>query len=475
MDSECLICAEAFNHTKHTKVSCPSCSFAACRTCCQHYILDQDASVCMNKGKNPDGSYICQKEWSRKFVTDHFPRTWVNNQWKQMNQKVGVEREKALLPATMSVVEQRKEVQLMEIEIIAIDRQIRNLNQRKWNLRQQIQAGGSVVTVQAAARGRACPDTECRGYLSTQWKCGLCDKWTCPDCHEIKGGSRDTEHTCDPDTKATAQLLARDTKSCPKCAIPIHKIEGCDQMWCPECHTAFSWRRGTIETRIHNPHYYEWLRNNNGGAAPRNAGDVECGRDLTDHRVSNMFEELRKSLYTEHKSLPVEIENIKTKILTVIRNTIHLSDVQSTRFQTNNVVDNLQLRVGYLEGEMDEKRFASRVHTADKAFQKKRDISDVIQLQVQGVTDIVYRMIDALKYPGGRSDPWPDRAAREKFLWFQGELSTIYSNISSLYDEFVALTVYSNSILSEHSVTYNSKRYTIYMSRNHPRTGDVMY
>ena len=101
--------------------------------------------------------------------------------------------------------------------------------------------------------------------------------------------------------------------------------------------------------------------------------------------------------------------------------------------------------------------------------------SDVIQLQVQGVTDIVYRMIDALKYPGGRSDPWPDRAAREKFLWFQGELSTIYSNISSLYHEFVALTVYSNSILSEHSVTYNSKRYTIYMSRNHPRTGDVMY
>jgi hypothetical protein len=188
-----------------------------------------------------------------------------------------------------------------------------------------------------------------------------------------------------------------------------------------------------------------------------------------------MFEELRKSLYTEHKSLPVEIENIKTKILTVIRNTIHLSDVQSTRFQTNNVVDNLQLRVDYLEGKMDEKRFASRVHTADKAFQKKRDISDVIQLQVQGVTDIVYRMIDALKYPGGRSDPWPDRAAREKFLWFQGELSTIYSNISSLYHEFVALTVYSNSILSEHSVTYNSKRYTIYMSRNHPRTGDVMY
>jgi hypothetical protein len=471
MDFECLICTEDFNQSKHTKVSCPSCSFAACRTCCQHYILDQEASVCMNKGKKPDDSYICQKEWSRQFVTANFPKTWVNNQWKQMNQKVGVEREKALLPATMAVVEQRKEIRLMEIEVEAIDRQIEILKQRKWNLKQQIRAGGSVVTVKAVTRGRACPDTECRGYLSTQWKCGLCDKWTCPDCHEIKGGSRDTEHTCDPDTKATAQLLARDTKPCPKCAIPIHKIEGCDQMWCPECHTAFSWRRGTIETRIHNPHYYEWLRNNNGGTAPRNAGDVECGRELTARRVERMFAELHSNL----PSYPAEINDIRTKITAVIRNTIHLNEVQGPRFQTNNVVDNLEIRVGYLEGKIDEKWFASRVHTADKAFQKKRDISDVIHLQVQGVTDIVYRMVDVLKYRGERHNDWtPDRAAREKFLWFQGELSTIYSNISSLYDEFKVLTNYSNSILGEHSVTYNSKRYTIHMI-GRKMNGDVMY
>ena len=81
----------------------------------------------MNKGKKPDGSYMCQKVWNRKFVTDNFPKNWVNKEWKAMNSRVGVEREKALLPATMAVVESRKEIKTMEEEVKQIDIQIRQL------------------------------------------------------------------------------------------------------------------------------------------------------------------------------------------------------------------------------------------------------------------------------------------------------------------------------------------------------------
>jgi hypothetical protein len=52
----------------------------------------------------------------------------------------------------------------------------------------------------------------------------------------------------------------------------------CDQMFCTECHTAFSWNTGAVVNGvIHNPHYYEYLRKLGNGTAPRNAGDVPCG------------------------------------------------------------------------------------------------------------------------------------------------------------------------------------------------------
>ena len=133
--------------------------------------------------------------------------------------------------------------------------------------------------------GRPCPKENCRGFLSSQWKCSVCDMWTCPECHQLKGFTRDAHHTCNPDDVATAKLLNSDTKPCPSCRTPIHKLVGCDQMWCTQCHTGFSWRSGAIQTRVHNPHFFEWQRQNNGGVAPRRPGDFECGRDLGDSRV----------------------------------------------------------------------------------------------------------------------------------------------------------------------------------------------
>jgi hypothetical protein len=48
-------------------------------------------------------------------------------------------------------------------------------------------------------------------------------------------------------------------------------VKNCDQMWCIECKTAFSWSKGTVEVGIvHNPHYYQWMRQN--GGMPRTDG-----------------------------------------------------------------------------------------------------------------------------------------------------------------------------------------------------------
>jgi hypothetical protein len=467
MDQSCLICAEDFTFKKHQRIACEFCEFTACSTCCQRYVLDQETSTCMNND--------CKKEWTRKFVVNTFPNGWVSKDWKTMNAKVAVDKEKALFPNTMGVIADIKAKNAVKTEITQIQEQIKTLTSLRNTLERQVR-NGDIVAEKTVSNGRKCPDAECRGYLSTQWKCGLCEKWACPECHVIKGDTRDTEHTCDPDTLATAKLLDKDTKPCPKCSTPIHKIEGCDQMWCTQCHTGFSWRRGTIENRIHNPHYYEWQRQNGGGGAPRNVGDFECGRDIGDRnihdRIRRTFDVL-KFVYRTRVNPSVEITNAETvekekelkrarnkaksigdSIIRIIRNTIHLNEVVGPRFRQANENVNEFARIQYITKKYDDKKFASIVHKNNKANSKKQDIFNVIQLQHQGVTDIIFRMIDAFSTISDMLDTKSNNISTSV-------CSQVVPQIYTLYEEFETLTKYSNNLLLDHAKTYQCKIWVI--------------
>ena len=445
MENTCLICAEDFNDSKRVPITCEFCEFIACSTCCKRYILDQETSICMNTD--------CQKEWTRKFVVNTFPKTWVSKSWKDMNAKVGVDKEKALFPATMGVIAEQKAKDALKDDIAQIQRQVNVLNARKWNIESQLRNGGDVVTEKTVSNGRRCPDENCRGYLSTQWKCGLCEKWACNECHVIKGDTRDAEHTCDPDTLATAQMLSKDTKPCPKCSTPIHKIAGCDQMWCTQCHTGFSWRRGTIENRVHNPHYYEWQRQNNGGRAPRNVGDFECGRDIAEYSTTRNITIGFNRLKLLINGLPTDASTSllvnKEGILNIIRNTVHLHEVCGPRFRVNNEDVNQDARVKFITKEYDDKKFASIIHKNNKAIAKKQDIFNVIQLQHQGVTDIVFRMIEVLSPINNiNTSTTKDLASICR--------PAVHA-INALFKEIQTLSEYSNNLLREHSKTYQCK------------------
>jgi hypothetical protein len=390
----------------------------------------------------------CKKDWTRKFVVKTFPTTWVSKTWKDMNAKVGVDKEKALFPATMGAISELKAKETLKAEIAKLKVKEAINRQRRWNLEVQLRNGGDVIANKTVSNGRKCPDENCRGFLSTQWKCGLCEKWACHECHVIKGDTRDAAHTCDPDTLATAKLLSKDTKPCPKCSTPIHKIEGCDQMWCTQCHTGFSWKRGTIENRVHNPHYYEWQRQNGGGRAPRNVGDFECGRDIADRNTHRFLTQNLGKLHITPEDC--------NDIIHIIRNTIHLHDVCGPRFRPANEDANLDARIKYITKEYDDKKFTSVVHKNNKAIAKRQDIFNVIQLQHQGVTDIVFRMVDALK-PIQIIDPLIPRTIEGAgFL-----LRSIAKDILSLMEEFQTLTDYSNGLLREHQKTYQCKRWVL--------------
>lgn len=69
--------------------------------------------------------------------------------------------------------------------------------------------------------------SDCNGFLSTAWKCGLCDWYSCSKCFTVKGAEHDTPHECKEDDLKTAELIRSDSKPCPNCGEFINKSSGC--------------------------------------------------------------------------------------------------------------------------------------------------------------------------------------------------------------------------------------------------------
>jgi len=265
-------------------------------------------------------------------------------------------------------------------DIHRLQREIRNL-----------QGGGTTTTTAPADQERRtflrrCGDGDCKGFLSTQWKCGICNLKTCNHCHVFLGQNTSV-HECNPDDVATVKLLQTDSTPCPSCATVIFKIDGCDQMWCTQCHTAFSWLQKRIVTGpLHNPHYFEFLRNQRaqGPQQQRNPQDVLCGRELDMWVMRDFIYSLRANVFVQD---PMEMQYGKW-----LRFVMHVREVELARFRTDLVQDNQTLRIKYLLNRITEKEFKSLLHKEWKATAKKREIYDILFMFVQASTEIFFRV-----------------------------------------------------------------------------------
>lgn len=401
----CNVCIEKFNKSDRARVSCPWCNYDVCRDCTKTYIFTLTSDPhCMN----------CKREWSRENISTFFSKKFMTQDYKEFRENILFEREKALMPATQPLVEktlkiraataqrdafEKERLKLMkDIEAIStmssIDfcakynhtfTTIGNLRLAKSDILRPLNLENARVSMESSimeqriailngmavdgerrAFVRACPATGCRGFLSSAWKCGICDVWACSKCHEIKGDERDAPHVCNPDNIATAELLAKDSRPCPTCAALIFKIDGCDQMWCSQCKTAFSWRTGRPETgRIHNPHYYEYMRAR--GDLPREEGDIPCG-GLPAIRA----------LITALMSRKVDQAKLR-QVETIHRIHGHIEYVVIPRFQVNRYESNNDLRVAYMMKEISTEYFKTIIQKREKALQKKMEIVGVLR------------------------------------------------------------------------------------------------
>jgi hypothetical protein len=236
-----------------------------------------------------------------------------------------------------------------------------------------------------------CPTTTgCEGFVGLNWKCGMCETKVCKECREVL----DAEHACNPDTVASVKALTKEAKPCPKCATMISKIDGCDQMWCTCCKTAFSWCTGQIETAIvHNPHYFEYLRRTQqtaavAVAAPAALDDHVClTREEVLQHANQQFAIYRygEVLSVLHVSLSHWIQVLGHVMMAHLR---HIQrDIDNE--ERNNEKEKHKLRVMRLVKEIDDAGWRVRLQRYEKAHKKARCIRDVYDMFVTAGCDLL--------------------------------------------------------------------------------------
>ncbi len=278
--NDCPICCESFNSSTRLKVVCVNqeCGLEACKSCIRTYLLGiTNDPCCMN----------CKTAFNQEFLTSNLNQSFCKKEYKEHRRNMLLERELGKMPESMAAAETQKNIDLFTEEGIKISKEIaiavEKVNRLKEknnnNMRRIWRLKNGRVKSEKKKFIMPCSVKDCRGFLSTAYKCELCEIYTCPECLTPIGENRiNNLHVCDPATVENAKFIKETCKACPgMCGEFIFKIDGCDQMWCTTCHTAFSWKTGAIETGVvHNPHYYAALQEG-GGMVPRAPGDVVCG------------------------------------------------------------------------------------------------------------------------------------------------------------------------------------------------------
>lgn len=288
---------------------CPMCDYCACIECTKTFILGGlGEAKCMN--------VECNKPFSNAFLAKTCTKKWLNGDYKDHMDTVWFDRDRALIPDTMPLIALKSELRsakgkltnrinkyrfrVMELQRYNLsmnkpmdtnfntDEQLNNLTQENAMFQTIINDLNVRIEVYPFLPEtvpfpkhsipevwiQGCEREGCNGLVNSKMVCGACNGKICKECRVAL--NRGEKHVCDANDVATVKSMSMNTKPCPKCAVPIYKIDGCDQMWCVECKTAFSWVSGRVETTtIHNPHYYEWLRSEN----RKNGGNGEIARN----------------------------------------------------------------------------------------------------------------------------------------------------------------------------------------------------
>lgn len=329
---ECRVC---YDRAGVRAVRCPRCEYVYCQSCFKTYLLDHATrEACAN----------CKLGFTLDFIRASAGDTYVRTRLRKARLAVYVARETALLPSTQTT-----------LTTSASDPVSR----------------GTVIPCRAPV---------CRGFVSLADRhCGMCRAVHCTQCWEV----RDVGHLCDDGYVKTVDMLKRDSTSCPKCATMIFKTDGCNQMFCTQCHTAFDYRTGKVETGpVHNPHYFEWLR-----TRPDVDPVPTCDRDP----VASLIHTYRVLMYTKkfYYLYYVVFDLLTHFVADMFHNQLPqveraIEDIDHGRL--------FGLRCQYLAGRIDTAQWHARIGLAESSRLKKIGMAQAIRAYAHILADTAARL-----------------------------------------------------------------------------------
>lgn len=374
----CNICCSPYNKSTRKEIKCPYCATdadTACAECVKRYLLETTGEYhCM----------FCRNKWSRDVLVEKLPQKFINEDLRASLENRIVDMEKARLPMAQEIAEERirqsnyqtfieasdaikkqygdSDAQKDLIELLAKNYGVNNIKDIDYSYTKTVSE-----KTKKPNYIRQCPNSECRGFVNSDWNCGLCSTKMCKRCYERI--DEDERHVCNPDILETNKLLNKDSRPCPKCQALIFRISGCSQMFCVLCHTAFSWDKGTIEKGpIHNPHYFQWLQSQNKEGVTRN--NVDCN--------NNIFPDAHSVL---------GVRSVKTDsycniwVPRLYQYFVHIYNVnRSIHHNTLQNDDKLEANVNYLLGKIGKTEWKKQLYQIDRNQQISRDVLELIDM-----------------------------------------------------------------------------------------------
>ena len=275
----CGICSDRFTAIIRKKTTCKYCHASTCSKCVEQYLLTRHEDAhCLH----------CRVNYNDATLHDICTRTYLQQTYFKHRQEVLINRERANLPLLQEQARRERRQRDRWVQEGVINKRIAELKQKRDLIQsehhklyvltygaQRVQGDAQkerLIALQeymdqmeelqvrireerrllydiryaylagagAAATGdddkkeeekkkfvRRCTRDGCQGFLSTAWKCGLCEWHSCSKCFAVKGHAHDAPHECKKEDVETADLIKKDCKPCPKCGEFIEKSSGC--------------------------------------------------------------------------------------------------------------------------------------------------------------------------------------------------------------------------------------------------------